>query len=94
MATVEFPFGAVNGDVLPELKSERFERPLRKDFNRVSLGEILSALGKTGETLTFDDSFWPSFTLFSTSTLQSSANKFQRYLSYQNSYNLDQCICS
>ena len=78
MATVEFPFGAVNGDVLPELKSERFERPLRKDFKRVSWGEILSAFGKTGETLAFDDSFWPRFTLFSTSTLESSANKCQK----------------
>ena len=79
MATVEFPIGAVNGDVLPELKRERFERPLRKDFKRVSWGEILSALGKTGETLSFDDSFWFTFTLFSTSTLESSAIKFQRY---------------
>ena len=82
MGTLEFPIGAVNGDVLPELKRERFERPLRKDFKRVSLGEILSALGKTGDTFMFGDSFWPKVTLFSTSTLESSANKNQGYFWY------------
>ena len=69
-----FPIGEQHGDNLPELNKDRFERPLRKDFNLVNLGDILLAFDNTGDTLSFDKSFSSRSILFSRSAVEFSAN--------------------
>ena len=69
-----FPIGEQHGDNLPELNKDRFERPLRKDFSLVNLGDILIAFDNTGDTLSFDKSFCPRSLLFSRSAVEFSAN--------------------
>ena len=69
-----FPIGEQHGDNLPELNKDRFERPLRKDFSLVNLGDIFTAFDNTGDTLSFDKSFCPRTPLFSRSAVEFSAN--------------------
>ena len=73
-----FPIGEQHGDILPELNKDRFERPLRKDFRLVNLGDILMSFDNTGNTLSFDKSFCPRTLLFSRSVVVSSAKIYQQ----------------
>ena len=72
------PIGEGHGDILPELNKDRFERPLRKDFSLVNLGDILMAFDNTGDTLSSDKSFCPRTFLFSRLVVVSSAKIYQQ----------------